>query len=332
MANNEKINGILDGVINGLLQLKEALNDGSPQAAPAQPTPTQQAEPKPLQRRPVVQEATAPVVTAQSVPDDYGSFEALRKALESDKWPEAVNPNLICDPNSETDKTERGRGIIELMIEEDLKGLKFLDMGCGEGHCAYLSTEYQTALSVGYDVRRHDTWAKVEGSKSNLLLTTDYAAVQENGPYDVIIIFDVLDHLVQDTPENFLRKAATVLKDTGKIYMRVHPYVSRHGTHLYHDINKAFAHLVFTEAELKQLVPNQFFTESNVGVKFPLKTYGGWIEAAGLKVDNRRDLTEKVEPFFKIPKIAERIMRNVGSNSFPDFQMSLNFIDYVLKK
>ena len=60
----------------------------------------------------------------------------------SDRWPEAVNPNLICDINSDEDKSERGRGIIDILIEEDLKDLKFLDFGCGEGHCPAIATEY----------------------------------------------------------------------------------------------------------------------------------------------------------------------------------------------
>jgi 2-polyprenyl-3-methyl-5-hydroxy-6-metoxy-1,4-benzoquinol methylase len=264
--------------------------------------------------------------------EDFGSFEALKKALESDKWPEAVNPNLICDPNSETDKMERGRGIIELMIEEDLKGLKFLDIGCGEAHSVFLSADHQTALSVGYDVKRHDSWDRFGGTKPNVLLTTDMEEVQRNGPYDVIILFDVLDHIKGEDPIALLKKAAGVLSEKGKVYMRVHPHISRHGTHLYHSINKAYAHLVFTPQEIKQLVPDAKGEESSIGVLYPLKTYNDMIERAGLKVDNRRDITEKVEPFFKIPKIAERIMKNTGMGSFPEFQMSLQFIDYVLKK
>lgn len=327
MANNDKINGILDGVINGLLQLKDALNDGD-----KQPQVTAQATPAPVKAEQHLQRKPAPVVERPAAPEDLDSFDALKKALESEKWPEAVNPNLICDPNSESDKVERGRGVIELMIEEDLKNLKFLDIGCGEGHAAFVSADYQTAISVGYDIKRHESWDRFSGQKSNLLLTTDMAEVRSNGPYDVIILFDVLDHLQGEQPEAMMKNVASLLKDGGKVYMRVHPFISRHGTHLYHNINKAYAHLVFTEAELNQLAPDATFKEPNIGVKYPLRTYSAWIDASGLKIENRRDITEKVEPFFKIPKIAERIMKNVGSQSFPDFQMSLQFVDYVLKK
>ena len=34
-------------------------------------------------------------------------FKALKEAMDSQKWPEAVNANLICDPNSEQDKNRK---------------------------------------------------------------------------------------------------------------------------------------------------------------------------------------------------------------------------------
>ena len=37
-----------------------------------------------------------------------------------------MNVNLICDPTNEEDKKARGRGIIELTIEETIKDKKFL--------------------------------------------------------------------------------------------------------------------------------------------------------------------------------------------------------------
>ena len=78
-----------------------------------------------------------PTLVAQAEPtENLSQFEELKKALFSDKWPVAVNPNLICDPNSSEDKKERGIGILELIIEDQLtKESKFLDFGCGEGHC-----------------------------------------------------------------------------------------------------------------------------------------------------------------------------------------------------
>lgn len=310
MADLKKFEGALDQMIHLMMDMKESLSEGD--KAPEPEVKVQSAEPTP-------------------VVEDYDGFEQLKKALESDKWPEAVNPNLICDPNSQQDKVERGRGIIELMIEEDLKELKFLDAGCGEGQCAFLSTEYGTQVSVGFDIKKHDSWKDFE-KKDNFHITTDFEEVKKHGPYDVITVFDVIDHIKGMEPTTFLQACKSVLADNGKIYMRCHPFVSRHATHLYHELNKAYVHLVFTPEELKRLVPDSKYAEESTGVTRPLKTYGEYIEQAGLKIINRRDITEKIEPFFKIPKIAARIMDRTEFGSFPEFQLSIQFIDFVLGK
>lgn len=320
MADIQKFEKSLDQMIELMVNMKQALNDDEKQPEPP-PKPSPPPENKPAEQ---------PQVKAQST-ENLESFEQIKEALESDKWPEAVNPNLICNPTSEADKVERGRGIIELMIEEDLKGLKFLDYGCGEGHCAYLATEYETATSVAYDPQTYDSWGQFE-PKENFVATSDYEVVKQNGPYDIIVLFDVIDHLKAEDPVSFLNKVKNLLADDGKIYMRCHPFTARHSTHLYHELNKAFVHLVFSEDEIKQLVPNSKYEEENVGVVYPLRTYHKYLEDAGLASVNRRDITEKVEPFFKIPKIAERIMARIEVNDFPEFQMSLQFVDFVLKK
>jgi 2-polyprenyl-3-methyl-5-hydroxy-6-metoxy-1,4-benzoquinol methylase len=318
MPDLDKLNQSLDQMIQLMVNMKESLQDDpKPQAAQEKPKP--QAQPPKKQR-----------VKAQSK-EDFASFEQLKKALESDQWPEAVNPNLICDPTSETDKNERGRGIIELMIEEELKGLKVLDFGCGEGHCAFLATEYGVEKAVGFDIQSQAAWSKFPTSE-NLTFTTNFQEVSENGPYDIILLFDVIDHVKGAEPAKVLAQAKDLLTDGGKIYMRCHPFLSRHATHLYHDLNKAYIHLVFTEEELKQIVPNARFVEDSIRVLYPLKTYGDFTRDAKLKSVNRRDVTEKVEPFFKIPKIAERIIQHSGMDQFPEFQMSLQFVDFVLKK
>ena len=95
-------------------------------------------------------------------------------------------------------------------------------------------------------------------------------------------------------------------------------------------MNKAYAHLVFTEDELKQLTDHT--PEANIKVTYPLKTYAEFFKEAGLKIVYDRKTTQEVEAFFKAPKIAERIIKNTGMSSFPEFQMSLGFIDYVLTK
>lgn len=264
-------------------------------------------------------------------PEDATGFLSLKKALFTDKWPNAVNHALICHPDREEDKVERGRGIIELMIEENIHGLKFLDYGCGEGHSTVVANEYG-ARAVGYDPKRNQRWESHVGIGNNLVFTDDFEEVKKKGPYNVILLFDVLDHVINQNPIEMMNKIKDLLTENGKVYLRTHPFTSRHGTHLYHHLNKAFIHLIFTPEELNELVPEQRYKEPSIGVIYPLKTYHDIFVHAGLQVETRRDITEKVEPFFRIPKIADRIMKHIKVGFFPEFQMSLQFIDYVLKK
>jgi 2-polyprenyl-3-methyl-5-hydroxy-6-metoxy-1,4-benzoquinol methylase len=249
--------------------------------------------------------------------------------LKADKWPMAVNPNLICSPDNDMDKVDRANGVVELMIEENLNGKKFLDFGCGEGHIVDVSTKHNTVISVGYDIVENKSWAGKSGN-----LTTDMNFVEASGPYDVIIMFDVLDHVAPhdnlDAPKSILAKAAELLSPKGKIYLRCHPWTSRHATHMYHWENKAYAHLVCTDEELKD--KGIKLGEPTQKVIRPIATYRSWIKNSGLKVDNERIIKEPVEEFFKAPKIADRIQKNVRMDCFPEFQMSIQFVDYILAK
>ena len=41
--------------------------------------------------------------------------------INSKSWPQAVEPALICDPNNETEKIERSKGIIEVYLYDSIK-------------------------------------------------------------------------------------------------------------------------------------------------------------------------------------------------------------------
>lgn len=325
MPNSQKINDTcnkLIGVLQTVTDLLEDLKKEFPVTLPAPKIST-------IPESPIVRtQSTTPEIPV--VENDLDQFESLKKALNSNRWPEAVNPHLICDPESETEKIERGRGVMELMIEDDLK--KFLDIGCGEGHCtAVAATEYGASMSVGYDIKSYDSWNKFP-ARPNLQFTNSFETVKTNGPYDTILLFDVLDHVVGQDPISLLTMARDVLSENGVIYMRVHPFTSRHATHLYHELNKAYVHLVFSPEEIRLLLPESKYEEPNIGVVKPIVTYESYIAAAGLKIQHRTNIEEKIEPFFKIPKIAERIMKQTKLPNFPEFQLTLQFLNFKLSK
>lgn len=357
MVDINRINESIDKMMEALLLFKQAFRDGGDIAittqsvggAPNQAMTFEELKRQRRQQRLAKQGLGGGAITAQGnisamsamsqqnlneylgITNVSDEFELLNLALKSPKWPDAVNVNLICDPNSDQDKSERGKGIIELMIEEDLKELKFLDIGCGEGHTVCVAADYNPKMAVGYDPKSYPSWSTFP-QKPNLLLTTSWDDVMNNGPYDVITIFDVLDHSMEEDPVAILEKTRAIMSDTGKIYLRCHPWISRHGTHLYHSLNKAYAHLIFTEEELKQIVPNPQFVEPSRKVTRPLLTYDEYIKLANLFVLSRREITEKPEPFFKISTLEQRICKNTKMSNFPEYQMSIQFVDYVLSK
>jgi SAM-dependent methyltransferase len=260
---------------------------------------------------------------------NHSEFGLLKGLLESSKWPEAVFSAQIADESSESDKMERAEGISDILLPPFLDK-KFLDFGCGEGHVAkHVSKE--AAFSVGYDIiPRGPSW---ENKNEKLLLTTDFEKVKNEGPYDIILIYDVLDHS-QESPEELLLKAKSVLSQEGKIYLRCHPWTGRHGGHAYKKINKAFVHLVFEEKELSEL---GVVLDYNKKILRPINTYNKAIEDAGLKRSEPEVDTQEVEAFFEENSlIRNRILNSLGlatwTSDTPAFQMSQCFLDYVLEQ
>lgn len=242
--------------------------------------------------------------------------------IYSDLWPPAVNENLIIDKNDENEKKERGQGIIELYLDETLQDKKFLDYGCGEGHVVEAAAKV-SEFSIGYDIKPSIKWEETN-------CTDNWDKVIKNGPYDVVLLFDVLDHLIHENPVDVLKKIKSIMKQNGSLYVRFHPITSRCATHSYHKLNKAFIHLVLTHDEMTELFPNEEDYLINNGPTRPIKTYEEYIRESGLVIEQRNQITEKCEDFFKNPNIAEIIQNKIGFNEFPEFQMSLNFIDYKL--
>ena len=284
-----------------------------------QPTPVQSVEPK---LEPIPETTSEP-----EVPETV-SFETLAALLDKD-WPPAVDEVLICNPDSEEDKLNRAEGIIELLIDQPLKEKKFLDFGCGEGQVPYKAVAQEATISVGYDLVAHETWKKYTNDK--LVYSTNLDEVKKYGPFDVVLIYDVLDHTTKQKAVEILTSVQELLADKGKVYLRTHPFCSRHSGHYYHKLNKAYLRLVFTPEELKKL---GLEPEDTWKVVHPIYQYREAIDMAGLRQESNNILRQRLEPFFTRNKaIASRVMTHYASKKgFPDFQMEQQFLDYILVK
>lgn len=243
------------------------------------------------------------------------------------KWPRAVPEDLLC--LSDSDKEDRAQGIMELLAPKGVKDLKVLDFGCGEGYFAKLASDLGAAFSLGYDLVPSETSAvPFEQLQSTLLLTSSMEKVEALMPFDLITMYDVLDH--SKKPVETLKKAVEFLGKDGTLNMRCHPYCSRHGGHQYKQKNKAFLHLILTDKELEDAgiepVPpkNRIF--------YPVITYKKWVAEAGLEIIDHKIVKQKVEPFFNRDVIKNKILKRFQVQELPVTQMEVSFVDFFLRK
>ena len=247
--------------------------------------------------------------------------------FKSKEWPEAIDKDMIINDDDLSEQKFRALQIVN-HIPVSVQGLKVLDFGCGNGLTA---SEYASLadLAVGYDVKANNIWDECNDDK--LILTTDYDEVIKNGSYDLIVMFDVLDHIVGEDPSTIVRMAASLLSDTGTIFVRTHPWSSRTGGHIYNQHNKAFLHLALTPNEMAKY---DIDIEPNLKLVRPMAVYESWFSKNNLKIVSKKAKSTPIDPFFN-DEIMDRIIKiNWGGKVDVDTAkkiMSNHFIDYQLQ-
>lgn len=265
------------------------------------------------------------MIVTKSLTDVNENFHKIKELMLSSVWPKAVPNELMCDENNEKDKIDRAFGIISVFLTELVEDKKILDFGTGQGHLPYAAYKNNAATAVGYDMQTDFSFNTTE----NLIYTNMWHEVAKNGPYDIITLFDVMDHLEYETPVNVFLNLKTVLKPDGKIYVRYHPFISKHGSHLYKKLNKAFMHLVFTDHELQLIMPD-YVPMVNMSVIHPTKTYKDYADNSGLHIVSEKITSSTIDEFFKHEMISKRICELTGTQSLPEKQMEIEFVDHIL--
>ena len=218
-------------------------------------------------------------------------FEQLKAWLKHDDWPSAVPQMLLCS-SSEEDKFERAASIIDFTCG-NINGKKFLDFGCGLGHVAVKASKLG-AIAVGYDIKSSTSF-EWEKEDNKYLLTTDFERVKKLAPFDTILLYDVLDHA--ENSLEVLQQVKGLCGPQTEVFVRCHPFISRHGGHLYNKINKAFVHLVFTKDELKSMGCDCDVLQE---LQQPLVMYHQWLSQVGFRIiDQNYVSTDAVESFFQ---------------------------------
>ena len=159
-------------------------------------------------------------------------------------------------------------------------------------------------------------------------MTTDKAIISAKAPFTIISVYDVIDHIEQqeDAIKAMRQVRAVSDKDT-VIRVRCHPWTSRHGAHLYHSINKAFAHILLSDAELQK-----HMTEPVRKVTRPLAEYKTIFESAGLQIESMRKSETALEPLFQTPELVAAFEKKLGHNQkWQQSVLPITFVDFVLK-
>lgn len=320
----ELINGIehylgkLDNFSNELREIKAALNESRNSQEKSYMWELQKLRSEMEILKSELQKRGLPETT------EYESYyRQLKSMIQSDTWPKAVDPKSIC--TSEDLVFQRAQAILDLVIGESLNNRSFLDFGCGEGHVVMRALEQNAKIAIGYDINAS------KFKFHNKFFTSEFDMIANADPFDVILLQDVLDHTDVETPVSILNKAKSVLSETGKIFIRNHPWCSRHGSHLYTQLNKAFAHLAFDESELSRL--GGYTNDHTIKLYDPIPVYHGWFSEARFKICSEIIITKPVDPYFYTNNlIREKLLKLWGGDEIlMKRNMQLEFAEYILE-
>lgn len=252
-------------------------------------------------------------------------FANLSEMLRDDRWPEAVSPDMM-NPDDAM-KMQRAVAIMGAFFSDGVKGKSFLDFGCGEGFVARQARFDDAKISVGYDITQQGEFAW-EQEEAGLLLTKDWSRVEKYGPYERVLLFDVLDHVAGFKQEEVMRAVRSVCTDDAIVAVRCHPFYAKHGGHLYRTINKAYIHLVFSTDELKQL--GCTYDMEHFRHPFDPVIYLSFFED-GFKLLQRSEDREDYDTFFNQPLFPNRFKGNLFGDCYRPELLSINAVDFILK-
>lgn len=256
------------------------------------------------------------------------------KQYQQGDWPSAVPSSMIVTDDHQ--KWIRARSICNYYLnlgksEDSLEPQKFLDFGCGEGRVAITASRH-VARSVGYDIRNHFTENyDYDYDKTKFLLTNDWKQVRKIPKYDIILLYDVLDHVKPDRIEAVFKTVASVCKPNTKIVVRCHPWTSPHGGHVYEKVNKAFAHFFMDDEQLQK-----YQSEYVNKITRPMKVYGDWFKKYGFDIVSKEVIKypwnkAKNQEMFCGDRQDRMVELGMGDPGWQISVFSIEFIDFVLK-
>lgn len=245
------------------------------------------------------------------------NLQTLKRKVDSEEWPVAVNPDSICFDDS--DFLDQAIALINLFIKRPLARKKCLEIG-KKNYFLLEELEKEQATSYGF-------YDNADPIKPNQ--TSDISQLKKWDLFDIVIINEYLDSENIDAIKT-LELARSSLNDDGTIFLRCNPWLSRHGGEFYETVNKAFLQLFFDPIEMVRIFGID--QKSKRYLYKPLDCYRNWIKMSNLEIMNETVLRTKVEDFFIInPELLKKVLLNFENVQEALDNMSIDFVEYELK-
>jgi len=152
------------------------------------------------------------------------------------------------------------KSYLEKFIPKD-KNMQILEVGCGMGHNLYSLSKLGFRNILGIDLSPECIdFCKAKGFNVLLLAKNDNFYLQNSHKFDLVILYDVLEHYSPEDGADLLLKIRQVLKDDGRLIISVpnadYPLNLKLA---YSDITHKF---IYNEISLSQLLKNCDFISS----------------------------------------------------------------------
>ncbi len=257
--------------------------------------------------------------------EKYATYNsATTFSLNQPQWSPCLDQFDIMAMSIHGAKIIRGFEIAS-MLPDVPKAHRILDYGCGEGYVTYALKKYGFNI-IGYDVKDYETWEKYF---DRIMFSNDIDDQRLSRPYDLIILYDVIDHMdITRLVETFSR-IRKMLDPNGHIFLRCHPFSSRHGRHLMY--NKSHVHLVLNNGELTN---NNIDIGGDIKVTKPHTFYDDLFKLLSFKTDSKLIHNTPVDEYVT-KNLIEKIKIN-HYNLYDDMSdikanLSVDFIDYLIR-
>ena len=249
----------------------------------------------------------------------------IQDLLAIDCWPESISSELAQRVPTEQDQIHRANAVLDSMLDRSVDGEKFLDYGCGEAWIAQQILKKGVSESWAYDPQENANWKNIKNVKT----CSSLDKLPVGNYFDVIMLYDVLDHC--DDPIKLMAHVKNCLNPNGTVYVRCHPWTSKHATHLFkYGINKAYFHLFLNWDEIKELIKTEpMFTRPE---KNPIEAYHWWFK--DFEIKREKPISEKVTDFFHVQSFKELLAneQQIPLEEIDNFlkKMEIQFVNYVL--